>query len=102
MCSTSPSGWKFQRTARIYFLTFFHGHAEEVKLQFRSSSASPTVNGNFDSLSEAWVGDPERPIVVNGKVFSDRGAYKTLVEVTGIDNDKTDLPEPNTYEFNIL
>ncbi|HEY3094525.1 MAG TPA: hypothetical protein VGJ42_02075 [Nitrososphaera sp.] len=84
------------------FSDFFHGHAGEVKLQFRSGSASPTVNGNFDTLSGAWVGDPESPIVVNGKVFSDPGAYKTLVEVTGIDNDKTDLPEPLTYEFNIL
>jgi hypothetical protein len=84
------------------FSDFFHGHTGEVKLQFRSSNASPTVNGNFDTLSGAWVGDPGTPIVVNGKVFSDPGAYRTLVEVTGIDNDKTDLPEPLTYEFNIV
>ena len=81
---------------------FFHGHAGEVDLQFRSSDAAPTVNGNFDTLSGAWVADPQSPIVVSGKVFTDPGSYKTIVEVTGIDNDKTDLPEPLTYEFNIL
>jgi hypothetical protein len=51
------------------FSDFFHGHAGEVKLQFRSSSAPPTVNGNFDTLSGAWLGDPDSPIVINGKVF---------------------------------
>lgn len=90
------------KDGKAIFTDFFHGHAGEVKLQFRSSNSSPTVNGNFDTLSGAWVGDPGSSIVVNGNVFSDPGIYKTLVEVTGIDNDKTDLPEPLTYEFNIL
>lgn len=90
------------KDGKALFSDFFHGHAGEVKLQFRSSDAAPTVNGNFDTLSGAWVGDLDSPIIVNGKVFSDPGAYRTLVEVTGIDNDKTDLPEPLTYEFNII
>jgi len=87
---------------KTIFTDYFHGHNGAVNLQFRSGSSAPTVNGNFDPLAGAWVADPGSPIVVSGKVFSDPGIYKTTVEVTGIDYDKTDLPEPLTYEFNIL
>jgi hypothetical protein len=90
------------KDGKTIFTDYFHGHNGAVDLQFRSGSSSPTVNGNFDPLAGAWVADPGSPIVVSGKVFSVPGIYKTTVEVTGIDYDKTDLPEPLTYEFNIL
>jgi hypothetical protein len=86
---------------KTIFSDYFYGPAGDVNLQFRPSSSSPTVNGN-DNGYGAWMADPGSPIVVSGKVFSDSGIYKTIVEVTGIDNIKTDLPEPLTYEFNIL
>jgi len=89
------------KDGKTIFSDYFHGHSGDVNLQFRSGSSSPSVNGNFDTLTGAWVADPGSPIIVNGKVFSDPGIYKALVEVTTIDNDKTDLPEPLTYEFNI-
>jgi hypothetical protein len=85
---------------KTIFSDYFYGPSGEVTLQFRPSSSSPTVNGN-DNGYGAWMADPGSPIVVGGKVFSVPGIYKATVEVTGIDNIKTDLPEPLTYDFNI-
>jgi len=90
------------KDGKTIFTDYFHGHDGEVNLQFRSGSSAPTVNGNFNNEASAWVADPGNPIVVSGKVFSVPGIYKTTVEVTGVDYDKTDLPEPLTYDFNIL
>jgi hypothetical protein len=53
-------------------------------------------------LTNAWIADPGNPITVReGGIFSQPGAYKTVVEVTTMDNDKTDLPQPIRYEFNV-
>jgi hypothetical protein len=89
------------KDGKTIFSDFFYGPTGEVNLQFRPSNSSPTVNGNDNGLG-AWTADPGSPIVVNGKVFSDPGIYKTVVEVTGIDNIKTDLPQPLDYDFNTL
>lgn len=93
---------EISKNAKTIFTDFFHGHNGEVNLEIRSNNQSPpSVNGNFDTLSNAWVADPESPIVINGKIFPVPGIYKAIVEVTTIDNDKTDLPDPLRYEFNI-
>jgi hypothetical protein len=89
------------KDGKTIFTDLFYGPTGEVNLQFKPSSSPPTVKGN-DNGYGAWVADIGSPIVVGGKVFSVPGIYKTTVEVTGIDNIKTDLPEPLTYEFNIL
>jgi hypothetical protein len=89
------------KDGKTIFSDFFYGPTGEVNLQFRPSNSSPAVNGNDNGLG-AWTADPGSPIVVNGKVFSDPGIYKTVVEVSGIDNIKTDLPQPLDYEFNML
>jgi hypothetical protein len=55
----------------------------------------------MDDLTNVWVADAGSPIIVNGPVFSQRGEYKIILEVTTIDNDKTDLPQPLKYELNV-
>jgi hypothetical protein len=55
----------------------------------------------MDDLTNAWLGDPGSPIIVNGPVFSQPGEYKIILEVMTIDNDKTDLPQPLKYELNV-
>jgi hypothetical protein len=39
--------------------------------------------------------------VGGGEIFSQLGTYKAVIEVTTMDNDKTDLPQPIKYEFGI-
>jgi hypothetical protein len=92
-----------------HFLSeFFHSHEGEVNLLFKdtnratSSSDTYSVGANSDILTNAWIADPGNPITVRGGVFLQPGTYKTLVELTTMDNDKTDLPQPIPYEFNIL
>jgi hypothetical protein len=59
------------------------------------------VSGNMDDLTNAWVADPGNPIIVNGPVFSQPGNYSIILDLTTIDNDKTDLSQPLKYELNI-
>jgi hypothetical protein len=92
-----------------HFLSeFFHSHEGNVNLLFRkvgeetSSSAPYSVGATLDVLTNAWIADPGSPIIVRGgEIFSQPGTYKATIEVTTMDNDKTDLPQPLTYEFNI-
>ena len=94
-----------------HFLSeFFHSHKGEVNLLFRdtaskatsSSSDTYSVGASSDILTNAWIADPGSPITVRGGgIFSQPSTYKTLVELTTMDNDKTDLPQPIPYEFNI-
>jgi hypothetical protein len=91
-----------------HFLSeFFHSHEGKVNLLFRdiiraTSSDTYTIGASSDILTNAWIADPGNPITVRGGgIFSQPGAYKTVVEVTTMDNDKTDLPQPIRYEFNV-
>jgi hypothetical protein len=81
---------------------FFHAHNGNIDIDFRPAlGLKYAVTGNMDDLTNAWVADPGSPIIVNGPIFSHPGIYRTLLEVTTIDNDKTDLPQPLKYELNI-
>ena len=81
---------------------FFHAHNGNIDIDFRPAlGLKYAVTGNMDDLTNAWVADPGSPIIVNGAIFSHPGIYRTLLEVTTIDNDKTDLPQPLKYELNI-
>jgi hypothetical protein len=93
---------------RKHFLSeFFHSHEGQVNLLFKDTSraASPgtySIGASSDVLTNAWIADPGSPITVRGgEIFSQPGTYKTVVEVTTMDNDKTDLPQPLRYELNI-
>jgi hypothetical protein len=67
-----------------------------------TSSDTYSIGASLDILTNAWIADPGSPITVSGGgIFSQPGTYKTLVELTTMDNDKTDLPQPIPYEFNI-
>jgi hypothetical protein len=81
---------------------FFHAHDGNINVDFRPSSITRyAVTGNMDDLTNAWVADLGSPIIVNGPVFSQPGNYHIILEVTTIDNDKTDLPQPLKYELNV-
>ena len=92
-----------------HFLSeFFHSHAGNITVDFRQNAKSSpqqlsySVGGNMDDLTNAWIADPGNPITVNGQIFSQPGTYRLILEVTTMDNDKTDLPQPLKYEFNLL
>jgi hypothetical protein len=81
---------------------YFHAHNGKINIDFRPNGGLRyVVSGNMDDLTNAWLGDPGSPIIVNGPVFSQPGEYKIILEVTTIDNDKTDLPQPLKYELNV-
>src|ERR687892_527512 len=91
-----------------HFLSeFFHSHEGNVNLLFRNtgkatSSSTYSVGATSDILTNAWIADPGSPIIVRGgEIFSQRGTYNAIIEVTTMDNDKTDLPQPIEYEFSI-
>jgi hypothetical protein len=89
------------------FSEFFHSHDGMLNVNFRqvgntgSSPLGHTIGGNFDDLTNAWISDPGSPVIVNGPVFLKPGNYKLVLEVTTLDNDKTDLTQPLKYEYNI-
>jgi hypothetical protein len=83
---------------------FFHDHSGEVKLMFKDkggSSSRHTVGANQDVLTNAWIADPGSPITISGPVFNQSGTYSVDLELTTIDNDKTDLVEPLHYPVDI-
>jgi hypothetical protein len=83
---------------------FFHDHSDEGKLMFkdkRGSSSSHTIGGNQDVLTNAWIADPGSSITISGPVFNQSGTYDVDLELTTIDNDKTDLVEPLHYPVDI-
>ena len=79
---------------------FFHAHNGNIDINFKPSAGLKYVmTGNMDDLTNAWVADPGSPIIVNGPIFSEPGKYRIILEVTTIDNDKTDLPQPLNYDL---
>jgi hypothetical protein len=81
---------------------FLHSHDGNINVDFKPSSATRyAVGGNMDDLTNAWITDPGSPIPVNGQVFSQPETYKIILEITTIDNDKTDLSQPLKYELNV-
>jgi hypothetical protein len=81
---------------------FFHAHNGNIDIDFKPTAGLRyVVTGNMDDLTNAWVADPGSPIIVNGPIFSQPGTYRIRLEITTIDNDKTDLPQPLKYDLNI-
>jgi hypothetical protein len=87
---------------------FFHSHQGEVSLSFKdigkaTSTTNYTVGANSDVLTNAWIADPGSPIIIReGEIFSQPGTYKVLIELTTMDNDKTDLPQPIPFESDFV
>jgi hypothetical protein len=83
---------------------FFHDHNGEVKLMVKNKeggSSSHVIGGNQDVLTNAWIADPGSPIMISGPVFNQSGTYNVVLELSTIDNDKTDLVEPLEYPFDL-
>jgi hypothetical protein len=83
---------------------FFHSHQGDVRISFKdtgkaASNTNYTVGANSDALTNAWIADPGSPIIIRGgEIFSQPGTYKLKIELTTMDNDKTDLPQPIPFE----
>ena len=84
---------------------FFHDHNGEVRLMFKGKgsgdSSTHSIGGTQDVLTNAWIADPGSPITIGGPLFNQSGAYNIGLELTTIDNDKTDLIEPLEYQFDV-
>ena len=88
------------KDAQLKLSEFFHSHTGDLTIMVRNSDSSyMAVGGTFDVLTNAIVPDPSGKIVISGPIFSKPGKYDLDVEITTIDNDKTDLQIPLVYHF---
>jgi hypothetical protein len=87
---------------------FFHSHQGDMRISFKDTSKTPfttnyTVGATSDTLTNAWIADPGSPIIIRGgEIFSQPGTYKVIIELTTMDNDKTDLPQPIPFESDFI
>lgn len=87
---------------------FFHSHQGDLRISFKDTSKATsatnyTVGATNDALTNAWIADPGSPIIIRGgEIFSQPGTYKVIIELTTMDNDKTDLPQPIPFESDFI
>ncbi len=87
---------------QIKISDFFHSHLGDLTIVSKNTNSPDiSVEGTFDVLTNAVTSDPSGTIGIAGPTFSEVGLYKADIEVTTIDNDKTDLPNPLKYHFDI-
>ncbi len=87
---------------QIKISDFFHSHLGDLTIVSKNTNSPVTsVEGTFDVLTNAVTSDPSGTIGIAGPTFSEAGLYKADIEITTIDNDKTDLPNPLKYHFDI-
>lgn len=87
---------------QIKISDFFHSHLGDLTIVSKNTNSPETsVQGTFDVLTNAVTTDPSGTIGIAGPTFSEAGLYKADIEITTIDNDKTDLPNPLKYNFDI-
>ncbi len=87
---------------QIKISDFFHSHLGDLTIASKNTNSPDiSVEGTFDVLTNAVASDPSGTIGIAGPTFSEAGLYKADIEVTTIDNDKTDLPNPLEYHFDI-
>ena len=87
---------------QIKISDFFHSHLGDLTIVSKNTNSPETrVQGTFDVLTNAVTTDPSGTIGIAGPTFSEAGLYKADIEITTIDNDKTDLPNPLKYHFGI-
>ena len=87
---------------QIKISEFFHSHLGDLTIVSKNTNSPDiSVEGTFDVLTNAVTSDPSGTIGIAGPTFSEAGLYKADIEITTIDNDKTDLPNPLEYHFDI-
>ncbi len=87
---------------QIKISDFFHSHLGDLTIVSKNTNSPDiSVEGTFDVLTNAVTSDPSGTIGIAGPTFSEAGLYKADIEITTIDNDKTDLPNPLKYHFDI-
>lgn len=81
---------------------FFHSHSGVLVISFHNhNSRQINTEGTFDMLTNAITPDPSGVIVITGPLFPTPGIYRIDVEIITMDNDKTDLPIPLKFHFNV-
>lgn len=79
---------------------FFHSHPGPLTIIIKNvNSSHVTTGGTFDVLTNAMVPDPSGDIIITGPIFSETGLYNIDIEITALDNDKTDLQSPLKYHY---
>lgn len=79
---------------------FFHSHLGPLTIAIKNvNSSHVTIGGTFDVLTNAMVPDPSGDIIITGPIFSEPRLYNIDIEITGLDNDKTDLQPPLVYNY---
>lgn len=79
---------------------FFHSHSGPLTIVVKNvNSSRVTTGGTFDVLTNAMVPDPSGDITITGPIFLETGLYNIDIEITGLDNDKTDLQSPLQYHY---
>lgn len=87
---------------QVRISNFFHSHIGNLTISIpNNNSSSINIEGNFDPLTNAFVPDPSGTIEISGPLFFQAGMYKINIEITTIDNDKTVLPVPLEYQYNV-
>jgi len=90
------------KNEQIKMSDFFHSHIGNLTIASKNTNSPDTsVEGTFDVLTNAVIPDPSGTIGIMGPTFSEAGLYKADIEIITIDNDKTDLPNPLEYQFDI-
>ncbi len=81
---------------------FFHSHTGDLSIMVKNNpSQTIGIGGTFDVLTNAYIPDPSGILQITGPVFPESGIYNVNLEVTTMDNDKTDLSDPLKYHFDI-
>ncbi len=79
---------------------FFHSHPGPLTIVIKNVNSSHVTTGaTFDVLTNAMVPDPSGIIIMTGPIFSETGIYNIDFEITGLDNDKTDLQSILEYHY---
>jgi hypothetical protein len=73
---------------------WFHDHAGDLRIQMSPRNASQiVVNGEQDPILNAYTGTPQSPVIASGPIFQEGGLYHFIIQIAGVDYDRTLLPE---------
>ncbi len=81
---------------------WFHDHEGDLPFTIRPKDTSETkVYGVKEPVLNAYMKSGSNPVVIEGPVFMTNGTYDFIIEIFSIDNDKTLLNQPITYEIQV-
>lgn len=73
---------------------WFHDHAGDLRIQMNPRNSSQiVVNGEQDPILNTFMGTPQSPVIASGPIFQEGGLYHFIVQIAGVDYDRTLLPD---------